>query len=413
MRIWILVWDFPVIFGTDREFPLFYGLMWKPHRRIELCYDNTHPVGACHHQKFVVIDNAIAFCGGIDLTQRRWDTCGHQFKDGFRNYQGAPYPPFHDVMLMVQGEIAAVLTGTQMERSKSYGRLRFSGPSAGPSLRSLVAQESCRGHRKGYRRRADTDRAFHSHSGAEGHPATKEIEALYVDMIRNAQRLIYIENQYFTSQAIGDAVLARLQANEGPEIVIVVRQLSHGWLEALTMENLRTALLQKLTAADHGGRLHVYYPYIAGLEDNTCIDVHSKLMIVDDEWLRIGSANSANRSMGLDTECDLTIEARENDSIRQFIRSCRWRLLAEHLDSSPKQIEEAARNHSMADAIERLRRPERTLKELEIAEVSPAALEVTVSEIQSNLPYRQRIPLTTTTAGDRHAGAGWGEWRSP
>ncbi len=52
------------------------------------------------------------------------------------------------------------------------------------------------------------------------------------------------------------------------------------------------------------GRFHAYFPHIPGLPEGQCCDLHSKLMIVDDEVLRIGSANFSNRSMGLDTECD-------------------------------------------------------------------------------------------------------------
>ena len=68
LHVNILIWDYPMIFGLDREWAPLYGLSWKPHRRICFRYDNTHPVGGSHHQKVVVIDDAIAFSGGIDLT---------------------------------------------------------------------------------------------------------------------------------------------------------------------------------------------------------------------------------------------------------------------------------------------------------------------------------------------------------
>ena len=69
---------------------------WKPHRRICFRYDNTHPIGGSHHQKVVVIDDAVAFSGGIDLTSRRWDTCEHAPQNQHRVMAGTPYPPFHD-----------------------------------------------------------------------------------------------------------------------------------------------------------------------------------------------------------------------------------------------------------------------------------------------------------------------------
>src|SRR4051812_34183128 len=77
LQIHVLNWDYPMVFGTDREFPPLYGFGWKPHRRVRLRYDDTHPVGGCQHQKIVLIDDAIAFVGGIDLTVRRWDSPEH------------------------------------------------------------------------------------------------------------------------------------------------------------------------------------------------------------------------------------------------------------------------------------------------------------------------------------------------
>ena len=58
----------------------------------------------------------------------------------------------------------------------------------------------------------------------------------------------------------------------------MLRELSHGWLEELTMQTLRTRLIERLRAADVHGRLRVYYPFIDGLKSGTCIDVHSKMM---------------------------------------------------------------------------------------------------------------------------------------
>src|SRR6185295_639562 len=134
-----------------------------------------------------------------------------------------------------------------------------------------------------------------------------EVLDLYVDMIRAAKRSIYIENQYFTSKTLSDALAERLAEPDGPEVIAVLRLSTQGWLEAPTMGTLRTVTLKKLRAADRHGRFHAYFPHIPGLKDGECCDLHSKLLVVDDQWLRIGSANFANRSMGLDTECDAAI----------------------------------------------------------------------------------------------------------
>ena len=68
----------------------------------------------------------------------------------------------------------------------------------------------------------------------------REVEALYLDMIAAARKSIYIENQYFTADKIGEALAARLREEDGPEVIVVLRELSHGWLEELTMQTLRT-----------------------------------------------------------------------------------------------------------------------------------------------------------------------------
>jgi phosphatidylserine/phosphatidylglycerophosphate/cardiolipin synthase-like enzyme len=182
--------------------------------------------------------------------------------------------------------------------------------------------------------------------------AVREVEDLYLDLIAAAGSYIYIESQYFTAQALGDALALRLAEPEGPEVVVVTRVGSTGWLEAPTMTALRTVLLQKLRDADVHHRFHAWYPDTPG---ELCCDLHSKVMIVDDEWLRVGSANFANRSMGVDTECDLVLEARGDPLTRGAIASARNALLAEHLGVSAGEVEATlARTRSLGVTLETL-----------------------------------------------------------
>ncbi len=117
LHVYILNWDYPMVFGTDREFPPIYGLGgWTPARRVHMRYDDTHPVGASQHQKVVVIDDALAFNGGIDLTVRRWDCCDHAPDDPRRTAYDEPYPPFHDTMIAVDGDAARQLGELARER---------------------------------------------------------------------------------------------------------------------------------------------------------------------------------------------------------------------------------------------------------------------------------------------------------
>ena len=302
LHIYILDWDFPMIYAKDREAPVAVrlGWGWKPHDRVHLEFDNTHPPGGSHHQKIIVIDDAIAFCGGLDLTCQRWDTPAHAPGDPHRVVADQPYPPFHDLMIAVDGEAARELGRIARERWRASTGEEIPPvgasedpwpPEITPDITNLPVAIAL------------------TTPDVQPHDGSREVEALYLDMIARAKRYIYIENQYFTAHKIGEALKARLQEPGGPEIVVVTRLLSHGWLEEYTMGVLRNKMVERLRAADAEGRFNVYYPDMPGLAEGTCIDVHSKMMAVDDEWLRIGSANMNNRSMGLDTECDIAIEA--------------------------------------------------------------------------------------------------------
>jgi len=401
LNIYVLDWDYPMIFGTDREFPPLYGLNWTPRRRIHLRYDNTHPIGGSHHQKIVVIDDAVAFSGGLDLTSRRWDTCEHKAEDPRRNANGNPYPPFHDLMTMVDEEAAQALGVIARKRWQQ---------ATGEAIPSVSTKNDPW---------PDDIKADLTHVVAgisrtmpalEPQQEIREIEALYLDMIASAKRYIYLENQYFTAHKISQALATRLEEPNGPEIVVVLRLLSHGWLEEITMHTLRTRLIKQLRAADRWNRFGVYYPYVDGLKDGTCVDVHSKAMIVDDEWLRIGSANICNRSMGMDSECDVTFEAREEPRITAAIRDFRNRLLGEHLDVSPAQVAEKCESSgSLNQALAALQHEGRTLKPLiELAEAADIVIDLaSVADPERPISMDQLIMEFTPAISTEKAAPAW------
>jgi phospholipase D1/2 len=329
LRVRVLIWDYSMIFDTERELPPVYGLSWKPHRHVRVRYDNTHPVAGSHHQKVVVIDDRVAFCGGLDLTSRRWDTCDHKPGDERRKADGTPYPPFHDLMMMVDGEAARALRTLARERWRLATGRQLKPARPGPDSWPPDIEPQVTDAMVAISRTLPP---------GDSHEPVREIEALYLDMIAAARHYILIENQYLTAHTIGEALAARLNEPDGPEIVVVLRLLSHGWLEEVTMQNLRRNFIDRLEKADHSGRFYVYYPDIEGLEEGTCIDVHSNVTIVDDEWLRVGSANVCNRSMGFDSECDLLLEARRRPDAVCAIRDFRNRLLAEHLGVAEERV---------------------------------------------------------------------------
>jgi phospholipase D1/2 len=403
LHVNILNWDYPMVFGTDREFPPTYGLgSWSPPRRVHLRYDDACPVGASHHQKIVVIDDAIAFCGGIDLTLRRWDCGDHAPEEPRRMAGEKPYPPFHDTMMAVDGEAARQLGELARERWRlaTGQRLKpFQGESD-PWPEQL--QPDFAGVDVGIARTLPPRGEL---------PAVREVEKLYLDMIAAARTSIYIENQYFTAPRIAAALEQRLAEPDGPEIVLVLRLLSHGWLEEATMHVLRTKLIQKLQKADRHGRFRVYYPHIPNLAEGCCLDIHSKLMIVDDAVVRIGSSNLASRSMAFDSECDLAIEARGDPRIAETVREFRERLLAEHLDTQPSRVrEEIERAGGLHDAIAAFSNQPRTLRQLEeVPEWSDAVLTM-ASVADPEEPIALETLLSDREAVERHVTAERPAW---
>ncbi|HWT71551.1 MAG TPA: hypothetical protein VN361_05135, partial [Oxalicibacterium sp.] len=102
LHVHVLNWDFAMLYALERELPPAYGNGWQTQRRLMVQMDGRHPVGASHHQKIVVIDDAIAFVGGLDLTRSRWDTPEHACDNPLRrDADGKAYAPFHDVQALV------------------------------------------------------------------------------------------------------------------------------------------------------------------------------------------------------------------------------------------------------------------------------------------------------------------------
>jgi phosphatidylserine/phosphatidylglycerophosphate/cardiolipin synthase-like enzyme/uncharacterized membrane protein YdjX (TVP38/TMEM64 family) len=346
LRAYVLDWDYVMLYQGDRELLPAYSLGVRTHRRLRFEFDNEHPVGGSHHQKIVVIDDSLAFVGGLDLTHSRWDTQDHTPGDQRRQApSGDLYPPFHDVQMMVDGEAAAALGELARERwrratgQRPPARRRVKGDPWPLGIVPDVTDVQV-GIARTEPRYLDR-------------PQVQEVKRLYLDAIAGARRSIYIENQYLTAPAIVDALAQRLREPQGPEIVILSRLRGGGWLEESTMTVLRAQMMQVLREADVHGRLRLYFPHRDGLGEQ-CINLHSKLMVVDERFVRVGSANLNNRSMGYDTECDLALEAHE-PRVERAIAHFRNRLLAEHLATDPAAVARSVEaSGSLIGAIESL-----------------------------------------------------------
>ena len=346
LQIHILKWDVGAINLLGRGTTILRLLRWASSKQIHFKLDGAHPTGASHHQKIVVIDDALAFSGGIDMTASRWDTREHADCDEHRRRPttGRRYHPWHDATMAVDGEAAAALGELSRERWRVAGGEPLTKPDAAksdpwpdelePQFRSVDVAIA--------RTRAEY----------EGSEPVREIEALYLDMIERAQHFFYAENQYFASRVIAEAIGKRLMEPSGPEFVIVNPKASDGWLDDEVMSPARAELLGHVHGCDRHGRFRIYTPVTERGED---IYVHSKITIVDDEVLRVGSANLNNRSLGLDSECDLLIDAtrQSNAESAPGIAALRLDLLGEHLGASVDTIAaKMAQTGSLIRAIE-------------------------------------------------------------
>jgi phosphatidylserine/phosphatidylglycerophosphate/cardiolipin synthase-like enzyme/uncharacterized membrane protein YdjX (TVP38/TMEM64 family) len=366
LRMCVLSWDFAMVFAMDREWMPIYKLDWRTHRRLSFRLDDRHPLGASHHQKLVVVDDAVAFVGGLDLTHCRWDTPAHGCHEPHRcDAEGRMYRPYHDVQAIVDGAAARALGELCRDRwmRATHRRARpvDEAPVTDPWPRTLVPDVT------------DVDVAIsRTDPGYVTGQPIEEIRHLYVDAIASARRSMYLENQYFSSSVVGGALAARLANDDSPEVIVVSRRTEEGWLEERTMGVLRARLHEQLQAADAHSRYRLLYPHVPGLEMPNVLNVHSKVLVVDDALCSVGSANFSNRSMGFDTECNIAIEARGDERIARVIANLRNRLLAEHLGTEPAVVASETVRHdgSLIRTIGALRRPGRTLEPIEPS-VSP------------------------------------------
>ena len=346
LRVYILIWDYGSLYTLEREPLTRWRLRWRTPRNVRFGFDDRHPVGASHHQKILVVDDQLAFCGGIDLTWHRWDTRDHRLEEPARlTALGRPYDPYHEVQAMVSGPVAASLGLLSRDRWRALREEDL--PPIAPSRDDLWPSDVSPDL-------TGVDVAIaRTMPASETQAEIRECEALFHDSIARAKQTIYIENQYFTDDTLAKALAARLKEAEGPEVVIVVPKECYGWLERQSMGAFRDAAFRIMADADVHGRLRLLYPIAARARDVATF-IHSKVMIVDDELVRIGSANFARRSMGMDTECDLAVEAAGDAQICAGIRHIRDRLVAEHLglavDAVAPGLERAGSLRALIDA---------------------------------------------------------------
>jgi phosphatidylserine/phosphatidylglycerophosphate/cardiolipin synthase-like enzyme/uncharacterized membrane protein YdjX (TVP38/TMEM64 family) len=401
LRCYILIWDYAALYTLERDPWSRWKLGWRTHRRVRFGFDDRHPVGGSHHQKVVVVDDSLAFCGGIDLTSHRWDTCAHRVTEPARvNANGTPYAPYHDVQAMISGPAAASLGVLARDRWRALGEERL--PPVAP-LSDGLWLETVRPDL------TDVDLAIaRTIPGSDAQPAIRECETLFLDSIAAATRSIYLESQYVTNDDLAAALCTRLREPHGPEVVIVSPAECHGWLEQTTMGAFRYSVFRQLIAADIHTRLRLVYPS-ASRAKHVPTFVHSKVMIVDDTLVRIGSANFSRRSMGVDTECDVAVDVTGRTDARAGVRRIRDRLLAEHLGLATDAVsQDIDRAGSLRAFIDSRQFAERTLVRIDIPpeeETEPSDAARLIADPEEPIAFgpvlEELVPPADATSGLR------------
>ncbi len=312
LRIDILSWDFPALYAAEREWNSPAKFAAGAADRLNFCFDSSLPLGSSQHQKIVVIDGLLAFSGGLDLTIRRWDSDAHAADDPLRvDPDGKPYPPFHDVQCMLDGEAAAGLTELVKRRWCAAGCPVVPSPEVSGDRWPASVPVQARGITVGIARTG---------IATTGEPAVQEVARLFQASINAADRFIYIENQFISAVEIARLLVQRMLDVPQLRVLIVTPKLHSSWFESQAMQSGRGGFIAQFADAGVMDRVRFLYPSTRGVHGAAAVMVHSKVMIVDDRILRIGSANLNNRSMGADTECDLAFEATSEAQQKVIVR---------------------------------------------------------------------------------------------
>jgi phosphatidylserine/phosphatidylglycerophosphate/cardiolipin synthase-like enzyme len=344
----LLIWKSALPIAASQEFFPHKARAWFKNTRVKFRLDDSVPLGGCHHQKVLVIDDEIAFCSGGDFGVDRWDTVAHLDDDARRIDPSLDYhPPRHEVTMMVDGAAARAL-GDHVRKRWLWATGETVKPL--PEARGVDAPDLWPDFVSAAMRNAPvgvvrTEPAWH------GRPLVEEWMALTLRSIALAERTLYLENQYFTSPVIAEALARRLTDANGPEIVLVSTEHSPSYFDKITMDRARSIAVRRLREADVFGRLRLLSPHTP---HGKPIIVHAKVTIVDDRLVRIGSANLNNRSGGLDTEIELAIEAQAGEHSAAII-GLRNRLVGHYFGRSAADVATAIeRRGGLIGAIDQL-----------------------------------------------------------
>ncbi len=264
----------------------------------------------CHHEKLVVIDDEVAFVGGIDMTA----LAGDRFDSSDHPVRPAQAIGWHDAAVRLRGPIVAdVARHVALRWEAATGETL--GVQERPAAGTVEAQLV----------RTLPEGAFRALPGGQ----FSALEA-YLRALRSAERLIHLENQFLWSPEIVAVLEDKLRhpPTDGFRLVVVLPARANDGQDDTRGQ------IGRLLAADAGaGRLLPSTLYSRSGDHSGPLYVHAKIGIVDDRWLTVGSANLNEHSLFNDTEVNVvTCDA-------ALARATRLRLWAEHLECEQGELD--------------------------------------------------------------------------
>lgn len=234
------------------------------------------------HAKMVIIDDHRAFLIGSPFVNGYWDDSGHAPIDGRRPRRELGGRPLHDVSVAVEGPIVRELAAVFADLwNAADGDVSAAVPVSRPTSTSRMPDAA-----------VQIVTTLPSRLRARNDEGSVEILDALLDGIAGAEELIYIEHQYLSSRPVVTALSGALKRHPDLEIVMVLNQnpdvtAYRGWQNARLIES---------GMLGHS-RVGVYtlWSGLSGEGDSPVVlnqvFVHSKVVIVDDRWAMVGSAN--------------------------------------------------------------------------------------------------------------------------
>jgi phospholipase D1/2 len=338
LKIYLLAWDFSLVYALEREW--LQRIRFDAGTSAALRFEfDTHPLPrGSHHQKFVVVDGQVGFVGGMDICDARWDDRGHLPGDPLRvNVAGEPCRANHEVQSAVVGDAARALAELFCARWQSACGEELALPPQAQAPASRFDLAALTGG--DLLPLAARDVWISRTSPASDGSPVCEIRSAYSEALRAAQHLVYVETQYFTSRTITRALLERFRDRSLPKltVAVVLPRGADSTKEHFALGEAQSSVLGVLeqAARDEGHEL-AFFCSVQGDENATFI--HSKVVVVDDDFLAIGSANLTERSMSVDSELALIWRSNGDAALASDIGRVRASLLAEHAARSPDEL---------------------------------------------------------------------------